>query len=272
MKKILTAILLMIIQSFPVYSQQNIIKGTHNNMPLMENRISHLGLPKVLNDVNGEALEKIHVKFNHSKSGDYESDDIIFHEYQVQESSSIFSFEKIPVQFQLYAREENDTAQVVYSGSTTTQNIDSVFLKTFKNGVLIEEQSQMLNYSGNKGTFNFSQGIHAELSKYSFQLYYKKQGEMFSDNEVTDVVCGDVLIIQGQSNAEATRSWAGNIDITNDYIRSLGQMNSGNSSTWAIAHAKSKGIGGIGAWGMVLCDSLVKKYQIPQAVFNGAKG
>ena len=196
---------------------------------------------------------------------------VFFTENKAQESS-VFTFDDIPVQYQLYARNANDSCLVIYAGSTSTLNIDSVFLKTFKNDVLIEVQSQKLIHSGGTAYFNMEQSIHAELSKYSFQLHYKKQGEIFLDNEVTDIVCGDVLIIQGQSNAEATRSWAGNISISNDYIRSLGQMDNGNSTSWAIAHANSKGIGGIGAWGMVLFDNLVNQYQVPLAVFNGAKG
>jgi hypothetical protein len=186
--------------------------------------------------------------------------------------NSVFTLDDMPTQYQLYARNSNDSSRVIYAGSTAILNIDSVFLKTYKNDVLIEVQSRKLFYSEGSATFNLAVNIHAELSKYSFQLLYQKQGQMFIDHEVTDIVCGDVLIIHRQSNAEATRSWAGNISISNDYVVSLGQMDSGNSSSWAIAHANSKGIGGIGAWGMVLCDKLVKQYQVPLAVFNGAKG
>ena len=123
--------------------------------------------------------------------------------------NSVFTVDEMPTQYQLYARNSNDSSRVIYAGSTTILNIDSVFLKTYKNDVLIEVQSRKLFYSEGSATFNLGVNIHAELSKYSFQLLYQKQGQMFIDHEVTDIVCGDVLIIHGQSNAEATRSWAG---------------------------------------------------------------
>jgi len=100
---------------------------------------------------------------------------------------------------------------------------------------------------------------------------------------VTNLVCGDAYIIDGQSNAEATGPNNGPTEdpVTpiNDWIRSYGNQLEGTTrGGWGNAvrtHIWGKpnyGCHQIGAWGMVLATNLVTKYGIPVCIINGAYG
>ena len=100
---------------------------------------------------------------------------------------------------------------------------------------------------------------------------------------VTNLVCGDAYIIQGQSNAEATGPNNGpSVDPAtpiSDWIRSYGNSHNGtigkgwgNAIRTRIWGKPDYGFCQVGAWGMVLAGDLVTKYGIPVCIMNGAVG
>ena len=104
-----------------------------------------------------------------------------------------------------------------------------------------------------------------------------------TNNTVTNLVCGDAYIIDGQSNA-----------VADNYLYDTSSSNIlGYSSTWIRSYGSSEGdpTGGwgnavaynpttfeapypyrIGIWGFGLASNLVATYQIPVCVINEARG
>jgi hypothetical protein len=121
------------------------------------------------------------------------------------------------------------------------------------------------------------------LTRYKAELGTKTGERETVVRTVTNLVCGDVYLIDGQSNAEATGPNNGPTEdpVTpfNDWIRSYGNQHDGTTrGGWGNAvrtHIWGKpnyGCHQIGAWGMVLASNLVAKYEMPICIINGAVG
>jgi len=100
---------------------------------------------------------------------------------------------------------------------------------------------------------------------------------------VSNLICGDAYIIEGQSNAEAGLPNNGTPPeadyYTSEWIRSYGNvMAGGTPCTWGTAVRSRKwgsSINGqlqIGDWGIDLAKQLLEKYNMPVCIINGALG
>jgi len=96
---------------------------------------------------------------------------------------------------------------------------------------------------------------------------------------VEDTVCGDVFLIDGQSNAVAIDYHnEGNADAgMNTFVRSYGS--SVNNSTVVTDEAFGKAVaaagyshGAVGQWGLQLANGIVEAQEIPVLIINGAVG
>jgi len=84
---------------------------------------------------------------------------------------------------------------------------------------------------------------------------------------VTDLVCGDAFIIEGQSNALATDNSAPNdTTTTNKWIRTYGL-----TSGWGYAISKGNDRQ-LGLWGWYLANRLVLSHNMPICIINAAAG
>jgi hypothetical protein len=84
---------------------------------------------------------------------------------------------------------------------------------------------------------------------------------------VTDLVCGDAFIIEGQSNALATDNSAPNdTTTTNKWVRTYGL-----TSGWGYAISKGNDLQ-LGLWGWYLANRLVANNNMPVFIINGAVG
>ena len=84
---------------------------------------------------------------------------------------------------------------------------------------------------------------------------------------VTDLVCGDAFIIEGQSNALATDNSAPNdTTTTNKWVRTYGL-----TSGWGYAISKGNDLQ-LGLWGWYLANRLVSNNNMPVCIINGAAG
>ena len=95
---------------------------------------------------------------------------------------------------------------------------------------------------------------------------------------VTNLVCGDAYIIQGQSNALATDTGEKSPPDTSDWIRSYGRPEgdpkAAPANLWCLPVWKAeKGEKAeLGYWGMELAKRLVASNKIPVCFINGAVG
>jgi len=89
------------------------------------------------------------------------------------------------------------------SSSDVTSNYSDVYVELYKNSSLLEVYNQPLSFSNDQASFEINIEINSELSRYSVKTYATNNGEASLIKQADDIVCGDVFIVQGQSNAEA---------------------------------------------------------------------
>jgi autotransporter-associated beta strand protein len=181
---------------------------------------------------------------------------------------------EIPANGQFYARDDAGFGTICYNG-TLSQTATNIFLKVYTNGptgdALYTNASQTL--PGNK-VYALSARIAPGLVKYGVRFGYVNNGVAVTNNTVTNLVCGDAYIIDGQSNAVADNNDPPYGSYTSDWIRSFGTMNGGTNGGWckAVASSAVGGPGRIGYWGMVLASNLVATYGIPICSINDSVG
>ncbi len=170
-----------------------------------------------------------------------------------------------PLNGQFFARDDTGKGYIYYNGSQDGSP-DAVFLKVYTTTggteVLYNSYSQAL--SG--GAYAFTAPIAAGKVTYKVVYGTSTGGVDTPLATVTDLVCGDAYIIDGQSNAVATDGLAA--DATNSqWIRTYGQSGGGwgnavrNGTQWWI-----------GYWGFDLALNLSATHNLPICIINGAVG
>jgi hypothetical protein len=191
------------------------------------------------------------------------------------------NYTTVPIDLQLVARDKvTNLGNVKIEGNVDQlSNYGFIKVEVYRNEVLLNTEDNELTYIDSKAPFLFNLSIKAELANYSFKIYgYKSAEAIYELNKtVSNVVAGDVYIIQGQSNAVAgIKSGSANGSKSN-YIRvySSGTASSLiliSNNAWYVADGDvgSGTDGHIGQWGLKLARMLIDNLQIPIAVFNGA--
>lgn len=201
------------------------------------------------------------------------------------EQVSLISF---PKNHQLYARDANNKAKIIITG-TAESIVDSLIIKVhLKNGVITRAAFHATN------NFSLNLEIEAILYNYTIELFSKLKGAEKLVKTATNITAGDVYVLNGQSNA-----WA--IDYDNTYntqdlntnaqwVRTIGAMHVYNSGAilpeaknidWFMASGKAPdirggaelvGYGMVGVLGMNIGLNLVETEKVPIAIINGAGG
>jgi hypothetical protein len=165
------------------------------------------------------------------------------------------------------------------SPTNLDSNYSEVYVELYKNNSLLETYNQELSFSSDQASFEINIEINSELSKYSVKTYAINNAEAAMIKEAEDIVCGDVFIVQGQSNAEAPSYNGSSSGYESDFIRVYANGNSSSSSVinnnqwyYGQGDGNSGTNGNTGQWGIVLAKKLVDELNIPIAIFNGAHG
>ena len=174
-----------------------------------------------------------------------------------------------PMHGQFYARDNTGFGTVYYNG-TLSNAPNTVFLNLYADGVLYTNLSQTVSGSA----YAFSARLASGLVKYSVQFGSVRGGVTNVFDTVTNLVCGDAYLIDGQSNAVADNNNPPYAAYTSDWIRSYGNMTGGTNSGWgnAVVSTAHGDAYRIGYWGMVLASNLVASCNIPICIINGAVG
>ena len=130
--------------------------------------------------------------------------------------------------------------------------------------------------------FSFSPVIPAELAHYDVELLLRNSSnQLFSVQRAQDIVAGDVLVIQGQSNALAKTISGSASAYTSPFIRTVGFESdfppaAPSIAAWMVATGDGTlgqdDIGDIGQWGLVMANQVMSANNIPVAVINAAFG
>lgn len=186
-----------------------------------------------------------------------------------------------PVNGRLYSRDLiTNQAIVPVGGAVVVSGMNRIHLVVFQDGSSWWSDSMDLVYTGSWASFLFAVPLEAGLHDYAFRLYLESAGQFEQVHTVDDVACGDVYLINGQSNAVAADYHGedlGNADQSH-WIRTYGSASTEAAQVvadtgWHVADGEGANDSGtIGAWGLRAARILVDRYQIPIALINGAVG
>jgi len=172
------------------------------------------------------------------------------------------TFQQFPVDRQLYPRNVfSNRANIVIAGevqSWSGHNGVKVVLR--QNGVILQEFNRTLNYSAGRASFNFNIEIEAGLTNYDFEFYGTNDNQQTLERTVSEVVVGDVYIINGQSNAQARA--AAHPDDLHPFLRSYNDEWGWNLINFSFP----------GEWGARIGRQIIEEQGIPVAIFNEAEG
>lgn len=201
------------------------------------------------------------------------------------------NFDKAPEDFQLFPRNNNNNATVIFSGNfKEVIEFKELKLKVFKDDLLVSEKTlEIINKK-----FEISSIIEAGLFQYRFELHSKKGDNESLLYKANNIVCGDAYIITGQSNSHASSkkstyssSFARSFGVKTGYetyseedkmVRwglATGNCKNCKGKSWEAGYVGGwfeKVSHGVGVWGMELSKLLIEKYQIPVCIINGGSG
>ncbi len=173
-----------------------------------------------------------------------------------------------PVNNQFYARDDKNEGTLYYNG-TLSNAADAVFLKVYADEKLIKTEMQTPTA---EKSYAFSVRLKPGLIKYKVEFGSKNGDTELVLNTVTNLVCGDAYLINGQSNALAVDWGPGEHTDTSEWIRSFGDNEGDINSGWGNAVRRQGGHWQIGCWGMDLALLLVDSEKVPICIMNGAVG
>ena len=189
-------------------------------------------------------------------------------------------FTDFPKDYQLVGRnQQTNIGQFNISGiiNYTTFNYNKISLIINRNNSFYEYHSVELN--DNQNIFNFNVNIIAELANYSVLVYSHLENDSLLEFQASNIVSGDVYIVQGQSNAQAKMFNGSSYQYEDEFIR---VYSSGTDSieklilndNWFIAQGDgdNETDGNAGQWGLRFAKYIVDSLSIPVAIFNQAQG
>ncbi|GAB3804491.1 hypothetical protein GCM10028819_36120 [Spirosoma humi] len=172
---------------------------------------------------------------------------------------------------QLYPRDQSSQCTVAIAGRVADGDVQAVSLVVLRDQ--IRYQYARTAVEAGTGRFAFRPIIKAELSQYSFQVFVHRAtpGDSVQVAIRDSIVCGDVFLIMGQSNA------LGRINenaYRSEFCRTFG-VNNGPvtynpaDTAWCMTNTTE---GTNSLWGVELQRYIKEQNGIPTAVINGAAG
>jgi hypothetical protein len=182
-------------------------------------------------------------------------------------------FEQLPRDLQLYPRDGNNQARVAISGRVSTTGYTKVSTQVLRAGKLIIVASQSINPTVSNALFSLSAVIKAEPAEYSFRVFAYKGADSTLIVERKRVVCGDVYILYGQSNALALIGLDTyySIGFDDTYLRTADYPVTAKPTEISWYPAKQP-FGSVGGLGLTIQRLILQNYGIPTCVLNGSQG
>ena len=175
-----------------------------------------------------------------------------------------------PEDNQFYARDDNNEGTLYYNGALD-EAADSVFLKVYADDKAYKGESA--KPAADK-SYAFAVKLKPGLVHYKLEFGTKTGGTEKLLHTVSNIVCGDAYLIDGQSNAVATSWGKDDFPETSEWIRSFGSMGRDPKTIrWgnAIRRAPADRLT-VGYWPFDLAKRLVADQKIPICIINGAVG
>ena len=197
-----------------------------------------------------------------------------------QASTAQIQFREGPAPLQVYPRDAGNRAVAPVCGDVTASGFDAAHLVVTRDGALWHYEGQPLQYSGGRAPFAFSAELRAGLWDYRFRVYLESGGTTMLIKDVDQVACGDVFLIQGQSNAVAGDAHGQGLanQSQRHWVRSFGTgaLNGTVASqdrVWRMAEGEiGSREGSVGAWGLRMGQLIADRLRVPVAILNGGVG
>jgi Carbohydrate esterase, sialic acid-specific acetylesterase/Secretion system C-terminal sorting domain len=155
--------------------------------------------------------------------------------------------------------------------------LSNITIETFQNQTLIHVDTLGINNVSSLININKNIDIHAALVQYRFVVKGNSINNTSSTLFVYDsVLCGDVYIITGQSNAEAVayNGWAQNFE--SNFIRTYGRGENTGVDSNKYHNAKADlgyfSLSGVGQLAIQFASKLLDSCHVPICIINGAAG
>ena len=178
-------------------------------------------------------------------------------------------FSQLPAPLQLFPRDTASRAEVPVGGRLLTPGYQQVSLQVFRNNLLHSYQRQTLAYDPFGAQFSFKSSIRAELAEYRFDVYaHRSATDSVRLARRDSVVCGDVFLINGQSNA-TTETGMQEYTYRNEFHRTFGRTGFEQKfadTLWTLANRPGALVG---VWGGELMRLITETYRIPVCILNG---
>jgi len=187
------------------------------------------------------------------------------------------TFTSVPRDMQVYPRNvQTDLGNVAISGTVNDPGYDQLLVQVTRQGAVYTNVTQALTYSGGQSAFSLTVPIFAELANYNFTVSLIHAGQTNMIASAANVVAGDYLLVNGQSNAEA-QMYNGSADGNQSpFIRSFGTRASvpqavTSDLNWHMAEGDlSQAPAAVGQWSLRAGRLLVDTYQVPLCIINEA--
>ncbi len=177
-----------------------------------------------------------------------------------------------PASLQLYPRDDADRCTVPLSG-VASPGIAAARVELLRDG----EPVEVLELPA---SFDVDLVLDAGLLDHEVVVSaIDDAGEATEVARRSRIACGDVFLVDGQSNAVALDYWAEGTgdDEMSPWVRSYGSAmfdsTALSDTAWTLAVSDAGNTtGSIGAWALRLANTLVAEHGVPIAVINGAVG
>ncbi|WP_186737755.1 sialate O-acetylesterase [Spirosoma utsteinense] len=184
-------------------------------------------------------------------------------------------FNQLPRDLQLYPRNETNQANVPVSGTVTAAGWTKVGVQLLREGVVSQAFSQTIAPAVAKTVFQFQGLIKAEPAEYTVRVFLYKNNDSTLVAVRNRIVCGDVYIIHGQSNAKALSGldqfYSFNFD--DKYLRNCTfPFNSPDIPADMRWYPAKDPYASVGGFGLTLQRLILQTYGIPTVMLNGAVG
>lgn len=183
-------------------------------------------------------------------------------------------FDEFPITAQIYQRDKLNRGLVTIKGRLYTEGYTDVSILVKKDQKNFYWKKQKLAFQSGEllnAPFSFQPFITAGLVEYDIYLYAFRGADSVLVKEATQVLCGDNIVIYGQSNAEANDS--------NELAKFKDEFKYGrttfanfqtNDYSWFPTMKWNYYMSGL--VGLEIQRQLIDKYKVPIGIINGAVG
>lgn len=196
------------------------------------------------------------------------------------EGEPVVTYSVLPRHHQLFPRSLDDnTGTVTLSGQLESVGYERIKMRLFGEEILTAEIEQPLCASdGALFPFELELPIEAGLISHRLEVSLISGDEDQNLRTVADLVAGDVLLVNGQSNAVA-RAFNGDANVNqHPFLRSFGTRDDSaaiveDDRQWHDAEGNElEGPGAVGQWTLRMGWLLIERHSIPLAILNAAHG